>query len=65
VTRDPVAELQRWVRQYGTAKAAADALGLSSSYMNDLLHRRRRCSDSVLAKLGLQRVERVIEVRPR
>lgn len=52
---DPVRELRMFVSQHPTQKTAAKALGISQSYLIDLLHDRRRISDVLLGRLGLTR----------
>lgn len=47
--------LQAVREKYPTQRAAAKALGITPSYLHDLLHGRRTFSAAVLAKLGLRR----------
>jgi hypothetical protein len=54
--RDPLVALEQFVARHPTQAAAAVALGLSQSYLCDLLAGRRAFSDRVLALLGLKRV---------
>lgn len=54
--RDPHAVLTELVKQCGTQSAAAERLGVSRMFVTDLLLRRRKFSDEMLAKLGLRRV---------
>ena len=51
--------LEAFVARYPTQKAAAEALQMSQAYLTDLLRRKRGLSASVLARLGLVKVERV------
>jgi len=53
---DAVTVLQAFVDRHGSQKAAAEALGVSSVYIHDLLHGKRRFSDRILEALGLQRI---------
>ncbi len=59
--RDPLDVLKQFVAKYPTQQAAADALGISTPYLIDLLKGRRGWSEVMLAKLGLERA--VIERR--
>jgi transcriptional regulator with XRE-family HTH domain len=57
---DVIRILERRVEQAGSQKQAADELGISTQYLNDLLRGRRQPSDNVLEKLGLEwRIARV------
>jgi len=53
---DVIRELEKQVRKAGSQKEAADALGISAQYLNDLLRGRREASGNVLEKLGLKRI---------
>jgi hypothetical protein len=53
---DVIRELEKQVRKAGSQKEAAEALGISAQYLNDLLQGRRGASDNVLEKLGLKRI---------
>ena len=53
VPMDIIRVLKRHVKEAGSQKAAAEQLGISAQYLNDLLRGRREPSDSVLEKLGL------------
>ena len=55
---DPAEALRLYVRRQwcGSQKQAATAMGISQSYLSDLLAGRRRCPDTLLAKLGLERI---------
>ena len=46
--------LERHVREAGNQKKAAELLGISAQYLNDLLQGRRDPSDNILEKLGLE-----------
>lgn len=52
---DPVRELRKLVQEMGTQKAVAAYLGLSQTFIADLLGGRRKFPDAVLEKLGLRR----------
>lgn len=51
---DVIRILERHVERAGNQKKAAEALGISAQYLNDLLQGRRDPSDNVLEKLGLE-----------
>ncbi len=53
---NPYEALLAFRAKYRTQTAAAEALGVSVPYFNDMLHMRRDISDNMLAKLGLRRV---------
>lgn len=53
---DPDATLRAFIARFPTKRAAAQALGVSWSYLYGVLHGFHRPSDAVLAKLGLERV---------
>lgn len=53
---DPLVALKRFVGEYETQGAAADALGVSRPYLSDILNGRREFSDAILQKLGLRRI---------
>ena len=56
MTRDDVcALLRREIEKHGTAKAWADAHGLSPSYVSDVLNGNRRPAGVILAALGLEK----------
>ena len=55
MTRNPDAVLRAYCAHYPTRKQAATSLGMSPSYLADLLRGRRTYSEAVLAKLGLER----------
>ena len=59
---NPVTVLERYRKQYPTQQEAAEALGISTAYMSDLLNGRRDCPDWLLGNLGL---ERIIIEKPR
>ena len=52
---DPLEALRTFIAKHGNQRKAAKALGISEPYMTDLVHGRRRVSDSLLEKLGLRR----------
>ncbi len=58
---DALDRLHRFVERYPNKKAAADALGITPPYLNDLINMRRDISDQMLEKLGLKRVTRIIQ----
>jgi plasmid maintenance system antidote protein VapI len=60
-SKNPMDALHRLVAAHGTQTAAARALGISQPYLHDLLHGNRNFSARMLAQLGLERVERIIE----
>lgn len=47
--------MQALLKQHGSSKAAADALGISPQYWSDIVRGRRDLSDNVLEKLGFVR----------
>ncbi len=53
---DPVETLRAFVATHPTQRQAAAALGISATYLGDILNERRDVSDTVLAKLGLKRI---------
>jgi len=55
-TVNPTEALRRFVDQHGTQTAAAQSLGISGAYLNDMLHGHRNISPRILAKLGLKTV---------
>jgi antitoxin component HigA of HigAB toxin-antitoxin module len=58
---NPIDVLHEYVERFDTHGAAAKKLGISTSYLSDLLHGRRTFTTPMLNKLGLQRV--VVERR--
>ena len=60
---DPVDRLRRIVEAHGTQGRAAKALGVSVSYLNDMLQGRRNISDAMLSRLSLRRIETIIEAK--
>ena len=44
--------LKVFVISHGTQKDAADALGISTQYLNDLLRGRRNVSEEIASKFG-------------
>jgi transcriptional regulator with XRE-family HTH domain len=51
-----IAEIKLSVSRCGTQEKAAQELGISQTYLSDLLHGRRNPSDAILRKLGLRRI---------
>ena len=51
---DPGAVLQGFIKAHKTQRAAAAALGISTAYLNDLVHARRSFSRQMLVRLGLR-----------
>ena len=49
-----LSKLKALIDQHGSQVAAAEALGISLSYFNDLVHSRRAPSERLLEKLGLK-----------
>ena len=60
---DPIQRLQALVKMHGSQVAAAKALGISTVYLHDLLRGRRHLSDAMLERIGLMRVDTVVERR--
>lgn len=58
---DALARLRALVKERGTARAAAAAMGVSEVYVHDLLRGQRRFSDNILEKLGLRRT--IVQVK--
>ncbi len=48
--------LRAFVATHPTQRQAAAALGISPTYLGDILNERRDVSDTVLSKLGLKRI---------
>lgn len=53
---NPADVLNALTEQAGTQALAADMLGVSPSYFNDVAKGRRKCSNEFLKKLGLLRI---------
>jgi len=53
---DPVQHLRVFVESNGTQRAAAEALGVTSMFVGDMLKRRRPIPKAILNKLGLKQV---------
>ena len=49
--------LRAEVKQFPTQRAAAQKLRITQSYLNDILHGRRRIGPKVLRALGLVKIE--------
>ena len=54
--QDAIEALQAFVDQHETQAAAAANLGISGSYLHDLLNGKRTFSDRILHALGLRRI---------
>lgn len=52
-----IALLRDYVREHGSQRAFAALVGISTSYLNDVLHKKRRVNDALLKQLGFERVE--------
>jgi transcriptional regulator with XRE-family HTH domain len=52
---DPVAVLRRLVKKYGTQRAAAVRLGVSASYLGEILKGTRPPGPTILQALRLKR----------
>ena len=50
---NPLLLLRKGVKKAGSQTAYAQSLGISPSYLNDLLKERRAFSDRLLKKLGV------------
>lgn len=55
---NPLLLLRKGVKRAGNQTAYAQQLGVSPSYLNDLLHERRTLSPRILKQLGLVRETR-------
>lgn len=53
---DPLATLKTFVAGHPNQRTAAAALGITQSYLSDLVNGRRDLSDQLLAQLGLRRI---------
>jgi hypothetical protein len=51
-----LARLTKYSKRYKNIREAAASLGISKTYMGDILRGRRPVPDSVLAAIGLERV---------
>lgn len=60
--RDALQRLYDLIDDLGTQKAAAQHLGISPQYLNDILDR-RRSGHKVLERLGLRRVVTYEEIK--
>lgn len=54
--------IRRKVKALGSQRALAKELGISQSYLNDVLKGRKEPGEGILAPMGL---ERVVTYRPR
>ena len=52
-----IATLRDYVREHGSQREFAALVGISVSYLNDMLKRKRRVNDLVLRAMGFERVE--------
>ena len=66
MTRESVIrKLRQLIAEKGTAKAAAQFLGVSSQYLSDVLKGRRDPGDKILSSMGLQsRVVYEVKIHP-
>lgn len=55
-TVEPIQCLQAFVDRFESQREAAAELGISQSYLSDLLNDRREFSERILAAIGLARV---------
>ena len=51
-----IALLMAGVRVKGSQKAFAEHLGISTAYLNDVLHNRREPGEKILDALGIKRI---------
>lgn len=49
--------INRLIDKYGSQKAAADKLGISTQYLNDYLNNRRAAGAKILSAMKLRRVD--------
>ena len=52
----PHKALRKLISELGSQKAAADRLGFTPSFINDVLQGRREMTDQLARKLGFKRV---------
>ena len=64
-TQSPLDTLERVVSKYRNREEAAKAIGISESYLNDLIHERRDFSDQMLERIGLKREYRIVRLTPK
>lgn len=53
------------IQKCGTAKKAAKSLGISATYLNDVIHRRRLPGNSILRMLGYRSYVSYIRITKR
>lgn len=56
ITSQAIEDLKQLVKEKGSKKAAAEALGIHPSYLGEILNGTRDLSESVLEKLGYEKV---------
>lgn len=56
VTSPAIEDLKQLVKEKGSKKAAAETLGIHPSYLGEILNGTRDLSESVLEKLGYEKV---------
>jgi hypothetical protein len=56
ITSPAIEDLERLVIEKGSKKAAAESLGIHPSYLGEILNGTRDLSESVLEKLGYEKV---------
>lgn len=54
-TVTPIEELKHLVKEAGGQRAAASLLGVSQPFVSDLLLGRRKFSDEMLSKMGIDK----------
>lgn len=54
--KDTLQAVRDHVAKFESQGAAAAAMGISTSYLSDILNERRDISDRVLAAIGLKRI---------
>jgi len=59
-----IVRLTRYSKKFKNIREAATALGISKSYLADILSGRRPIPDSILTALGLERVVGYKRIRP-
>lgn len=63
--KDVIQMLRNRIKKAGTQTAAADELGVSKSFLSDVLNGEREPGEKLLGALGLERREVVTYVRKR
>lgn len=56
IEKDPIVALQEAVEEYGSIANVARRTGISPQFLHDVLSRRRKPSERLLAALGLARI---------